>query len=149
MGSSTGGGDSSDSSSSSSSNSSSNSNSNTDHEVDYLSTVIGFSFGPLVLVYGNSLQAIVIVFNALYTAGLQRLTNTIQDLDCIEELTTENAVNFYTILFAAVTIAGFGLRKGSMSTILKVGVISQVMQNSVVAFIATMELPGYYDKAVN
>ena len=96
--------------------------------VDYMRSMIGFSLGPLVMLYGKDLQAIVAALNAGYACGLDRLLDVVRKIKSLAMLDTNLPIQIYGTLVAASSMTSVSLQGGTGDLMLKIGIISAMMQ---------------------
>jgi len=100
--------------------------------VDYVRSMIGFTFGPLVMLYGNDLRAVVAALNAAYACGLDRMLNVVRKIRNIAMLDTELPLAIYGTVVAAASMTSVSLQGGTGDLMLKIGIISGMMQQKAV-----------------
>jgi hypothetical protein len=109
---------------------------NTKSPTNWFEAVIGTVLGPLVVLYGNKLQSIICVLNAAYAANLFGLLGELQEIKCPKQFDPTIVQRMSKVSLSLVTIAVVGLKKGSVDLILKVGVVSAMMQDSMVKLLS-------------
>ena len=107
--------------------------------LDVVTTALGYTIGPLVLVYGNDLQAIVVMLNALYACGLQRMLDALSSIKGVASLRPDLPIQIYSTVIAATTMTSVSLKGGMADLMLKVGIISNMMQSTAVKMMAQFQ----------
>lgn len=109
-------------------------------DANYVEGTIGTFVGPVVLMYGYRLQAVVTALNACFAANVFGVMAKLQAANCPSDVDPQLPKELIKVFFAMVTIATVGLKKGVTSLILKVAVVSAMMQDSLVTLIERVPL---------